>query len=193
MKKICIGFLIAVLIGLAGLTGTLATEAACVEVVSDIGSRIIIDYKIGDYHSQALTIEGEEFTRIWISGEPVSMEKGAPALPYVNRSIIIPDDVQMIVRVTSVSYKDKLAKILPSKGPLSRTIDPDQVPYEFGDTYEVDAFYPAQVATLGEPYIMRDHRGIVVQVNPFQYNPVTGVLHVYTEITLEVTAVGGQD
>lgn len=186
----CIGFLLVFFICSAGLIGTFAKEDIRVEVVSDVGSRIVIHYKIADYQSQSITIQGEEFTRIWIPGEPISMDKGAPALPYINRSIIIPDDTRMIVRVLSVNYKEELARIVPSKGLLPRTVDPEQVPYEFGEVYEANAFYPGPTAKLGEPYIMRDHRGIVVQVNPFQYNSVTGVLRIYTEITIEVIEVG---
>ncbi len=188
--KIFIRFVFATLIGLAWLPGIFAKEDVHVNVVSDIGSHIILDYKIRDYQSQAVTIQDEEFTRIWIPGEPVLQEKGAPALPHINRSIIIPDDAQMVVQVLSTSYEEKLAKIVPSKGYLPRTINPDHVPYEFGEAYEIDAFYPGPVATLSEPYILRDHRGIVVQIKPFQYNPKTGVLRVYKEIMLKVVAKG---
>ena len=50
--------------------------------------------------------------------------------------------------------------------------------------------YPGPLATLGEPYILRDHRGIVVCVNPFQYNPVRRALRVYTAMTVEVVNLG---
>ncbi len=190
LKKMYMRFLLIVFIGLVSLTVAFTSETVQVKVVSDNESPIILNYKIADYRSKTVTINSEEFTQIWIPGEPISMEKGAPALPHINRSIIIPDDAQMTVRVLSANYKDTFAKIAPSKGLLPRSIDPDQVPYEFGETYGIDAFYPDLIATLGQPYILRDYRGIVVQINPFQYNPVTGVLRAYNEISLEVIEVG---
>ena len=37
---------------------------------------------------------------------------------------------------------------------------------------------------------MRDVRGMVVVVNPFQYNPATRTLRVYDRVTVEVAEVG---
>jgi hypothetical protein len=186
----CFGFLLVILLGSAGLLGAFGADQTKVSVVSDAGSSIVLHYEFDDYQSTVVTINGEEFTRVWISGEPILMNKGAPALPHVNRSVIIPDDAHMAVKVLSVNYEETHMKIAPSKGPLPRYIDPDHVPYEFGKIYEVDGFYPGTAALLEKPYILRDYRGVVVQINPFQYNPVTGVIRVYKEITIEVQAVG---
>ncbi|MEW5807322.1 MAG: C25 family cysteine peptidase [Acidobacteriota bacterium] len=167
-----------------------ASEAVKIDVVLDNASRIILRYKVDDYQLQHVLIGNEEYIKIWISGEATFHEKGSPALPHISRSIIIPDDQSMAVQVLSSAYEERFMKIAPSKGLISRKIDPSMVPYEFGAIYSADSFYPGPLAVLGEPYIMRDHRGIVVQVNPFQYNPVSGVLRVYTDITIEVTAAG---
>ncbi len=80
--------------------------------------------------------------------------------------------------------------VAPSKGFVLRTVDKDSVPFTFGKAYQENAFWPADLAQLREPYIMRDHRGVVVTVNPFQYNPVQRVLRVYTSMTVEVVADG---
>ncbi|RJP75245.1 MAG: T9SS C-terminal target domain-containing protein, partial [Candidatus Zixiibacteriota bacterium] len=56
--------------------------------------------------------------------------------------------------------------------------------------YQQDAWYPRELVTLGEPYIVRDLRGQVVQVNAFQYNPATQTLRVYTNIEVEVFVAG---
>ena len=82
------------------------------------------------------------------------------------------------------------AQIAPSKGNLLRTVNPADVAYEFGAVYHENTFYPAAVAEIGTPYIMRDFRGIVIRVNPFQFNPATGVLRSYSRITVELTAAG---
>lgn len=190
LKKICIACILALFIGSINMVGLFAAEEVHIEVVSDIGSSIILNYKIGDYQSQSVFINGQEYAQIWIPGEPLLKEKGAPALPHVNRSIIIPDDAKMAVRVLSFRYEDTIAKVVPSKGVLLRTVNPDQVPYEFSDVYGSNVFFPGPIATLGEPYIMRDYRAVVVEVNPFQYNPQTDLLRIYKEITLEVTVVG---
>ncbi|MBN1281217.1 MAG: PKD domain-containing protein, partial [Candidatus Thermoplasmatota archaeon] len=40
--------------------------------------------------------------------------------------------------------------------------------------------------SLQEPYYLRDFRGQVVRLYPFQYNPVTATLRVYHEVTIEI-------
>ena len=68
--------------------------------------------------------------------------------------------------------------ITPSKGSLKRNINPADVPYSFGAEYSINAFYPAELATMSEPYNLRNARGVAIQVSPYQYNPVTKVLRV---------------
>ncbi|HEX7344621.1 MAG TPA: C25 family cysteine peptidase, partial [bacterium] len=107
------------------------------------------------------------------------------------RSVIIPDNALTQARVVSSQYRDiPNVRIAPSKGHLLRTVNPDDVPFEFGSVYQRDAWYPENVAELRDPYILRDLRGQVVEVNAFQYNPVRRILRVYTNLTVEIAAVG---
>ena len=170
--------------------GARAGDPVQARVLFDSGNRIVLGYDFGDYESRVVEIGGAVYREIRFPGEPALMVRGAPALPHVNRSIVIPDDARMKLRVLDSTYHEVFAAVAPSKGTLSRTIDPAGVPYEFGAAYRTHAFYPGPLATLTEPYILRDRRGMVVRVHPFQYNPVSGVLRVYSKITLEVVADG---
>lgn len=119
------------------------------------------------------------------------MEKGAPDLPRMVRSLIIPDNEVMDVKVISAKYREiQSVDVAPSKGYFMRSDNPDEIPYEYGHWYQEDAFYPGQLARLNDPYILRDFRGQTLDIYPFQYNPVTRVLRVYTEITLQLAPSG---
>jgi len=187
-----IPFLIVLSAGLIliGTGGAKAGDAVQARVLFDSGNRIVLDYDLGDYESQTVAIAGVDYQEIWFPSEPVVLDAGAPALPHVNRSIVIPDDARMSLRVVGADYHEIFAKIVPSKGNLLRSVDPADIPYEFGSAYAANTFYPGPLATLGEPYILRDRRGVVVRINPFQYNPVTSVLRIYTDLKVELTAVG---
>ena len=69
-------------------------------------------------------------------------------------------------------------------------IDPVTIPYTYGNVYSQNQFYPGQLVQLQHPYIVRDLRGQAVWVFPFQYNPVTKELRVYSEIHFKVKANG---
>ncbi|HUU84317.1 MAG TPA: C25 family cysteine peptidase [Phycisphaerae bacterium] len=169
-------------------------EAAPVtaNVVADTGEHIVIDYSFGGFAQHAVDIGTEQYLEITLSEEGQMKELvGAPELPHVCRSIIIPDDAAMAVRLLESKYYDiEDVDVAPSKGFIPRTVNPADVPYTFGEAYETDAFYPAEVVTLRQPYILRDYRGVVVKLHPFQYNPVARTLRVYTSATVEVSQTG---
>ncbi len=119
--------------------------------------------------------------------------KGAPDLEKLTASLAIPDLARMQVSVTGEEFTDfEGIYIIPSKGNLTRDINPDDIPYEYGSEYETDAFLPGVITELRTPHIIRDVRGQVVVIYPFRYNPVRKILRVYTRLVIEVK-VAGQD
>ncbi|MEI6632493.1 MAG: C25 family cysteine peptidase [Chlamydiota bacterium] len=160
-------------------------------VTRNAADGIEIRYTIGAFSSRTVTIDGAEHRLVALPGESAILARGAPSLPRVCRSVVIPDDAEMSVRVVSAEYHDLTGVLLaPSKGNIYRTTDPSRVPYTIGDAYRVDAWYPAELASLREPYVLRDRRGVVVELHPLRYNPVTETLRVYTAVTLEVAPAG---
>ena len=116
------------------------------------------------------------------------LEEGAPDLPLFAIPVLIDDEAKMEVRIDDSKYKDfENIEIAPSKGNLSREVDPASVPFRYGEMYSQNAFYPASQAQLDQPYILRDFRGQNIIVYPFAYNPVTKTLRVYTHLVLTMS------
>ncbi len=199
MKRINIGkkmvFLVAIIFvgasvipSLSGSTGeaTQGNENIRITVQND-EDVITINYQISEFTSEELTIDGDSYLRLTLDDESNIMLKGKPELPNICRSIIIPDDLKMEVMVTQSQYQEyEGLQIIPSKGHLPRTVNPEEVPYEFDGIYNENKWFPEKIAELREPYILRDFRCQVVEINPFQYNPVEEKLRFYTDITIEV-------
>ena len=121
------------------------------------------------------------------------LEEGSPDLPLFAIPILIDDKAEMRLVVNDVQYVDvQDVEIAPSKGNLSRQIDPDDVPYCYGEAYRRDAFFPDCQARLDQPYIYRDFRGQNILVYPFAYNPIQKTLRVFTHLTLTVQQGEGQ-
>lgn len=160
-------------------------------VLSSDQSATVIEYELGSFARAPIVIGGSTYYSVGLPGEARTQEKGLPELPRVARSIIIPDDAEMAVAVLSSHYVDFPASpVAPSKGVLTREIDPATVAYTFDPFYQRDAWYPSELAAGGEPYIMRDVRGMVVALSPIQYNPATQTLRVYDRVVVEVRNVG---
>ncbi len=171
----------------------LGAETVSVDVVQDSPENVVVKYEFGEFSQREIRIGDDAFVQLGLGKESVMKEFGAPALPNVSRSVIIPDrDAVELTVLDGRYYEVKDIDVAPSRGFILRTVNPADVPYTFGEGYDADAFYPGDLATLGDPYILRDHRGVVVTVNPLQYNPVTRVLRVYTDMTVEVASVGGR-
>ena len=117
----------------------------------------------------------------------LTQEKGAPALPLFHETVQLPATGNPEIEITfdAVTIYDHM-EVLPSKGGIKRNIEPSSLGYSFGAAYTTNAFYPAQVAALKTPFIWRSMRGVVVEVSPYQYNPVTKQLIVYKGIHINV-------
>jgi hypothetical protein len=201
MKK-CL-FLVASLVLMAGMANaggwvqlTASTAPPAVQVQESALDRTLLRFQINGYDQEDFLLNGETFILPALDGEAFTWQTGYPELPRMNRSLIIPDNARMAVRVVSSEYRDvPNVKVAPSKGHLLRTVNPATVPYTFAEVYQQNTFWPSEVVSLAEPYIMRDFRGQVVQIAPFQYNPATQTLRVYTSLTVEVyqAGIGGEN
>ena len=186
--------LVAVLLALSSWLCTFVAIAAppvTVTVLEDSANQVVIDYQLGQLDLLPTTVNGHTYQRVVLGRESHLKEAGAPDLPKIARSVLIGADAEVQAQVVSVSYHDVSdIDVVPSKGILYRPTSPSAVPYVFGPSYQTDAFHPAQLTSLGTPYLLRDDRGVVLTVHPFQYNPVQRVLRVYDSITVAVTRVG---
>ena len=156
--------------------------------VQQVGSATILHYTIDDFTMTPVEIDTKQYVTVSLDNEATSLIAGAPALPLIARSIIVPDEGTMTIRILGTSYEDyENILVAPSKGNLLRTVNPADVPYEFGDMYTKNTWYPSVIAELQEPYYLRDFRGQVVTIHPFQYNPEQATLRFYNDITVEIT------
>lgn len=120
---------------------------------------------------------------------------GEPNLPMIAIPAIIGDNQRYSIRVVDAQYQDFNLNVAPSKGDFSREINPEDVPYTYGEAYNQNAFFPESNIGLYEPYILRDFRGQNMVIYPFAYNPATQTLRVYHNMTVEMFSegVGGEN
>jgi len=162
-----------------------------IRVVQHAEDNITVEIKINGFFESSVEVEGKEFLKITLPETTPIMKKGYPELPKVARSLIIPDRKHMNFRVLEIEFVErKTIPIVPSKGHFTRDINPDEVPYVFSPFYERDEWFPQENFLLGEPYILRDFRGIRFQFNPFQYNPAEGILKIAKRIKVQIYADG---
>ena len=161
-----------------------------VELLLSEPDQTILQYEIGSFESIEQVIDKQVWHQIFLKKEGISQLEGYPALPVLNRSIIIDASAHMNLELYDLVYEEMQLNIAPSKGVIARNIDPNSISYRFADVYEKNEFYPSQIATLSQPYIMRDYRGITVQTSPFSYNPVSQTLRIHKSFKMRIYADG---
>ena len=158
-------------------------EPIC-EVNAISSSNLEISFKLKGFLQDHLK---NGLNRISFPGSVPILERGAPNLPRMSRSVIIPDLAYMELSLIKTEFIDiDISNIEPSKGNLTRDIIPSTVPYVYGKSYEVDEFYPSEVVFSREPYIIRSMRGQTIVFQPIQYNPIQRKLRIFTQIDLSL-------
>jgi hypothetical protein len=189
-RPILVAALLILALALWGETMHVAEQPFGVSVISSDTDHTVLQLRMGEFERTPVQINGNQYYTLKLSQESETYTVGEPELPKATRSLQIGDDALVQVRVVSEQHVDLTMPAAPSKGAISRAVDPETVPYTFSDVYRTDAFYPGVAARLNHPYILRDIRGIALDLYPFQYNPVTNTLRVYTDLTVEVYRAG---
>ena len=151
-----------------------------------LSSNIFSSELVSDIENYRI-IEQDGVHNVLIEGGTPIIELGSPNLPKLTSSIIIPDTYSMSLNIIEFEFEEfENINILPSKGNLSRDINPSSVPFTFGEVYNIDDFYPSELASISEPFIIRDKRGLTITFNPIQYNPISKKLRIYNKIRVSI-------
>lgn len=161
-----------------------------IRLISSNPNDLQLEYTLGSFDRQPVTINGNTWYDLSLKKSGLTLEAGMPQVPVLATSLIIPGTAAMQLNTTASEYVELTMPVAPSKGNLTRDIDPATVPYTFDSFYQGNGSYPEQTAYLTEPFIIRDYRGITVRIQPFVYYPSTGTLRVYTKLVLSVSSNG---
>ncbi len=134
-------------------------------------------------------VQGQVIT---LSGVYLPNTAGAPDLPSSSTFVAIPNGATATLKM--VSSKTKVISnvdLIPAAVPQ---LDDDNSPavYEKDmSIYKRNAFYPETPFQISETTTIRGIQMVQVGVMPFQYNPVTKELVVYSDMELQLDVQGG--
>ena len=150
-----------------------------------------ISYNLGQMSLNQINYRGEAMSEISISTIGIPNDAGKPNLPADSRMMAIPQGATASLRVVSFE-KETLhnINIAPALRIQSEDEEPDMNYVKDMAVYGKDAFYPAEPFIMGNSYI-RGVESVTVSITPFQYNPVTKDLVVYTNVELAIDFEGG--
>ncbi|MDD5360762.1 MAG: C25 family cysteine peptidase [Ignavibacteria bacterium] len=158
-----------------------------VNVIESRSGYTKLEYNFFGYDSKEIKINGNTYLSVYAPEMSWLMEKNNPELLTYKRSILIPDNSAMNYKILSQETDEfSTLPIMPSKGNFTRDIDPNSIPYAFSSIYTSDKYFPENSVSFASPYIVRDFRGMTIQFNPMQYNPVKGKMKITRRMVIEV-------
>ncbi len=160
-------------------------------IATGSGDAVTLQIEVPGYHLDGALVDGRTYAKLGLPGEAWLMEKGLPELPMISRSVAIAGTGEPFLRVVASEWTETAVDpVLPSKGHLTRDLDPAGIAFTFDALYRDGGVYPREAASLGDPFIVRDERGVSLRVVPFQYDAGRGVLRVLRRMTIEVLTKG---
>jgi hypothetical protein len=177
------------------------TPAETHVTISDTtGITIVADFY--GFWNSSRTINTTVYNELDMPGASSMREPGSPMLPSLFEYVEIPHNVDVSTQVLSSSMGSKSGfNIIPAPPPnIPVGLDvPDgnvttvvtALPPILGPVYSNDTFFPGVTTeTEGEmntaSLVMRGHRLLGLSFFPVQFNPITGVLQVYSQIVIKV-------
>lgn len=167
--------------------GSFVSHSQNFQLESENGKSIKFNCNFEEKAFEYKVINGQSMVDFSKTFKVLSQEKGAPALPLFHKTIQLPEkgNPEIEVMFDEITIYENIL-VAPSKGVIKRNVEPTTIGYSFGSAYGNNAFYPSQVANLKTPFIWRSMRGVVIELSPYQYNPVTKQLIVYKGIHVEL-------
>ncbi|HNY12912.1 MAG TPA: C25 family cysteine peptidase [Candidatus Wallbacteria bacterium] len=132
--------------------------------------------------------QNAEFTTVGISSK--HMEKGLPEIPAMKTFVALPEGAEVEASVISEDWAEIAMKnaAAPSKGQITRNVNPEEVNFEYNDFYNTPNTFPGmdKKVVTSAPFVMRDVRGVEVSVNPFQYDNAKKAMKVAKRMRIEL-------
>jgi hypothetical protein len=150
-----------------------------------------ISYNLGQFSLNTINYRGEDMSEITISGVCLPNAEGCPDLPVESRMLAIPHGATATLNV--VHFETEIIRdvnIAPALRIQAMNEEPERNYVKDMNVYGRNAYYPAEPFAMGTSYI-RGVDAVTVAISPFQYNPVTRELVVYTNVELSVSFEGG--
>jgi len=153
-----------------------------------------VNVEIGKIEINEISNQNEQFISFILSGYHTSKKIGHPELPEIHRLIEIPQNaiprveiINYLIEEYSISEFSSLSRIIPVQPSLAKNQSPEDVAFEFNHLiYNTDQFQNDDIVEIDIKGQMRAVRLANLIIKIFDYNPVTGIIKIYSDIEFNI-------
>jgi len=149
-------------------------------------------YSINNFIIEELDLDKTKMSKISLPGQMIPNDEGMPDLPGESRFIAVPQGANVQFEIISSRIETyQNFEVMPApRIPL----DTESGPLEYiinEEIYNKNAYFPENPVILSDLTVIRGVDTVILEITPFQYNPVTKELLVYTDLDIQISFVGG--
>ena len=151
-----------------------------------------INFSVDKLFIEDVNVDGVNLKAAKIPGIFLPNEAGKPDLAGTGKYIAIPQGASVSYKI--ISYKTEVIKDIDIAPAPVIPLDNDPSPLKYiknASVFSKNGYYPESPVKLSEPSVIRGIDVVMLGITPFQYNPVTKELVVYTDIKVQVDFIGG--
>lgn len=156
----------------------------------------IIEITVPGFYSETKRAGENDATFVTTDLSSRHMQKGMPEIPTMKNFIMLKEGEEVSAKIISEDWAEvKMKKAAaPSKGHLTRNVNPEEVNFEYSDFYNTKSTFPGMdnKVVMSEPFVMRDVRGVELTVNPFQYDNAKKTMLVAKKMRVELKFNSGR-
>jgi len=179
----------------AGQTMELGNSATEIQLLNQDQSELIIQVDIRAVDINEIATKEGPFIMMTVDGFTHSNKIGEPSLPTINRILSVPFGCELITEVIESEVEEfSLAELklnqplIPVQPPLSKSADPDDVPFEYNRAlYQQSGYYGLPAAEAKILGTMRSLHLGMISISPFEYDPTTNNVKVYKHLVVRVS------
>jgi hypothetical protein len=175
----------------------LKNEKTTFTILENTSNKITVKSSIDDLNFSIVKGKSSVFSAISLDGYVTNHNIGSPDLPTLNKLIDIPYGASIEINILSKTEElidlsnESINTITPSQPSISKGEDASLAPFYYDNAiYQSNTFISPEIAKVVSLGKMRGHQLGRLEICPFQYNPVTNILKVISDIEFEVNFVG---
>jgi len=180
---------------IAGQTVELGNRATEIRLLNQDQSEVVIQIDIGAVNIDEVATKEGLFTMMTVDGFSHSNRIGEPSLPTVNKILSVPFGCELITEIVESEVEEfSLAglkpnqPLIPVQPPLSKSADPDDVPFEYNRAvYQRSGYYSLPVAEAKILGTMRSLHLGMISISPFEYDPATDNVRVFKHLVVKIS------
>ncbi|HPT71418.1 MAG TPA: C25 family cysteine peptidase, partial [Candidatus Cloacimonadota bacterium] len=175
-----------------------STSGTGLTLTNNTSNGFNIHYTVGSLQTLEVNTSLGVFDELSINDYASTNQVGLPKLPLLRKLISVPVGAQVHVEILdktekTVSLSDYQIQypLMPFQPSLSKSQRPEDVPFAYNAaSYSVDRYTQEQPFSVTELGYMRGVRMFALDFVPVQYNPVTKMLKIISDVNIRVNFTG---